>query len=75
MRKSWRLKQELLVYRFQESVLLTGEFLLHDESIDPVRDNHIDSGDSVAVEEDNQGWNSNGLPDLLGSCAERLQDL
>lgn len=75
MRKSWRLKQKLLVYQFQESVLLTGEFLLHDESIDPVRDNHIDSRDSVAVEEDNQGWNSNGLPDLLDSCAERLQDL
>ena len=44
---------ELLVYQFQKSVLLTGEFLLHDESINSVRDNHVDSGDSVAVEEDN----------------------
>lgn len=46
-------EQELLVYQFQKSVLLTGEFLLHDESINSVRDNHVDSGDSVAVEEDN----------------------
>lgn len=43
--------QELLVYQFQKSVLLTGEFLLHDESINSVRDNHVDSGDSVAVED------------------------
>ena len=41
--------------------MLTSEFLLHDKSIDPVCDNHIESGDSVAVkEEDNQGWNKVG---------------
>ena len=45
----------MIVYQFQRSILLTCEPLLHDKSIDPVRDNHIESRDSVAVEEDNQG--------------------
>lgn len=65
----------MLVYQLQGLILLTSELLIHDKSIDSVCDNHIDSGDYVAVEGGNQRWNSNGLPNLLCSFAERLQDL
>lgn len=44
----------MTVYQLERSILLTREFLLHDKSINSVRDNYIESRDSVAVAEDNQ---------------------